>query len=1027
MRKIAVILVMALSAVALRAQQVAVRGIVTDENGVPMPGVCVADKANPSNGVIVDAEGKYQISVAADARLEYTFLSYETVVEDVAGRKTVNVSMKPSAEALEQVVVIGYGTSKKSDLTGAVSVVDAKTVQSAPVSSVGQALQGKVAGAEFMSQNGEPGEAGTVQIRGSRSISAGNSPLIVVDGVMDAVSDLSEINPSDIVSISVLKDVSSTAIYGARGANGVILVTTDNTGSDTDFSVTVKATAGVSRIAGKLDIMDASEYATWRNMVYMAGRNWKEPDPTDPTDKYKLPYPDPSSYGRGTDWIDVLSQTGVYQDYHIRFTGKSKDTRYSLSAGYNDEKGVIIGARNRKFTSQLNIHGDIIKGLRWGLTASFNKQWTDRTSAAVSGLNTNCATMLVPLLTVDDTWNRFGDSETAGGVIFNNPYMSATGSQDKSNRSGLTVTPSLEWSFAKHWKARTQLSYTWSETFRGKYSPSWLPVAASRHSGGTASRSTTGREKVLSETTLTYKRKIKGHSIEVLAGFTAEYNRNSWSSLSGSGYLNDELGYNNMTNVQNPETLVAESWNVYQTKMGVLGRVNWSWRRRYYVTATLRADGASNFAVNNKWGFFPALAFRWSISNEKFLKKAVWLNELSLRLSVGRSGNDAISSYMSLPLLTSAASNWLFGSKTSLAYAPSKLANSNLTWEKTDAVNAGLTFSVLESRISLEVDGYVSRTTDLLLSMRNTATTGFQTYFTNAGSISNAGVEVTLTTKNIKVRNFEWTTDLTVSHNNQTVINAGNGGVAVPLYMNQRNSTQYLYAYKEGYPANALWGYQYEGVWHNEAEIRRNEVTHTYASSAMSSTDSENLGRTRYADVNHDGILDENDYVYLGSADPVLYGGFRNEFKICKNLLIDIYWSWSLGGKIYNLSELYMGVGIASYNKYRYMLNAWSPKNADSNITRPGFNDNLASDHQVHDASWLRLKTVSISYDIPFKRAVRKYIKSLKLGISGENLYLYKVYNGFDPDVNSSSTVYRLDNGSYPRPMKFVFNVQMTF
>lgn len=561
MRKMTFILVMALSAVTLRAQQVAVRGIVTDENGAPMPGVCVADKSNPSNGVIVDADGKYRIDVAADAALEYTFLSYETVVENVAGRTSVNVSMKPSAEALEQVVVIGYGTSRKSDLTGAVSVVDAKTVQSAPVSSVSQALQGKVAGAEFMSQNGEPGEAGTVQIRGSRSISAGNSPLIVVDGVIDAVHDLNEINPSDVISISVLKDVSSTAIYGARGANGVILVTTDNTGSDTDFSITVKAAAGVSRIAGRLDIMDASEYATWRNMIYLAGRNWKEPDPTDPNDKSELPYPDPSAYGRGTDWIDVLSRTGIYQDYHIRFTGKSKDTRYSLSAGYNDEQGVIIGARNKKFTSSFNIHGNVIKGIRWGLTALFNKQWTDRTAAAVSGLNTNCATMLVPLLTVDDTWNKFGDSETAGGVIFNNPYMSATASTDKTNRSGLSVTPSLEWAFAKHWKARTQLNYTWSEIFRGRYSPSWLPVAASRHTGGTASRSNSSRQKVLSETTLTFKQKIKGHSIEALAGFTAEYDKIAWSALSGSGYLNDELGYNNMANVQNPETLTAESYN----------------------------------------------------------------------------------------------------------------------------------------------------------------------------------------------------------------------------------------------------------------------------------------------------------------------------------------------------------------------------------------------------------------------------------------------------------------------------------
>lgn len=1007
------------------AQKIEVSGKVVDEKGEAMPGVGIVDKNNPKNGTVTDLDGLYKIKIAKDGFLEFSFISYENALVPVDGKKVINVQMKVSMEQLEKVVVIGYGTSKKSDLTGAVSVVDAEDLTKSPITSVAQALQGKVAGAEFMSTTGEPGETANILVRGSRSITAGNKPLIVVDGIMDAVDDLSEINPSDIVSISVLKDVSSTAIYGARGANGVILITTQTDDDDDSkrFKLSLKASAGVSRIASKLDILDASEYATWRNMVAKqevvnAGKDLATWVP---------PFADPASYGKGTDWIDELSQTGVYQDYNLNLKGGSKGTTYNVSFGYHNNKGVVRSSGYQRYSGLAWIDSKLTKKLRFNLRVNYTHQDTDRSQAAIGGANTNAAIYLSPLLTTEDVWNKYGDSSTSGGVVFNNPAMLADEVVNIINKDVITLTPTLQYNITKDLVAKTKFTYTYKHDFSAYYSPSYLPLAQANMTGGTAARTNWAQRRALSETTLTYTKKKQGHTIEALAGFTAAKTVTDNGYMGGSGYVDDNLKYFNMAALKDKENLSVSSYRTIKTNMSVIARANWSYKRRYYATFTMRADGASNFATGKKWGVFPAAAFRWSIANEKWLKDATWLNDLSLRLSAGRSGNDAISSYQSLATLTASTANWMFGNTNELTTIPAKLENSNLTWETTDSYNIGLNFAILNSRIVLEADAYISSTKDLLLSMKNSQTTGFSTYFTNAGETRNSGVEMTLTTQNIRNRNFTWNTSLTMSHNRQMVIDVGNNGEIVPTYNNPRNSSQYMYGYKNGYPVNAIWGYKYGGVWKDAEEIRRNELTHTYVSHIQEGSNGTNVGRAKFVDVNNDGLLDLNDMVYLGTGDPVLYGGFQNDFTIYKNLNISFYFAYSLGGKMYNLSELWMGSTTTSYNKYRYILGAWDEElRPDSDIPRAGYNDAFASDRQVHDASFLRLKNVSVSYTINFKKAkVKKYLKGMTVGVSAENLWLWKNYNGFDPDVSTS--LYRLDNGSFPRPRTVVFNLSMNF
>ena len=1014
-RYILVICLLLSSFLSFAQGNITVKGRVTDENGAPMPGAGVVQKGNVTKGTVTDVDGKFSIKVPSNAYLEFSFISYATQLIAVEGRKEINVQLFPDNNQLDATVVIGYGTSKKGDLTGAVSVVQMDEIENAPVTSVSQALQGRIAGAEFNSGSGTPGDEGSIRIRGSRSISAGNEPLIVVDGVVDAVSSLSDINPSDIKSISVLKDVSSTAIYGSRGANGVILITTvDNKKPAGKIAFRFKASAGVSMISGSQDMMNATEYAQWRNLV---ATNLKT----------TIPYNNPSEFGEGTDWIKALSRPAVYQNYYLSMWTSAGNNTFTASIGYNSNPSIIIGAGQRKLTGSFVLNSKLSKKLTLDVNFTYAINNRDNATAAITGTNSNAAIYLVPILGINETWNSFGDSENSGGMPFNSPYVVANNVVNKAKNGALTVSPVLTYVINAKWNLKARMAYTRVRADGGYYSPSWLPQAQAKMDGGTARRSHWDQDKLLGELTANYTRKKGGHTFGLLAGITAERNAINSETYSGTGYTDDSQLYHNMGSLANSANFNMATSVQEVNKLSAFVRFTENYRRKYYLTLTARVDGASNFAANRKWGFFPAVAFRWSIMNEDWFSGSLWLNNLSLRLSAGRSGNDAISPYMSLATVSSSMGGWLFDGNKQLSYYPNKLANSSLTWETTDSYNIGLDFAGWGNRVSIETDAYVSFTHDLLLSVRNSQTTGYNTYYANAGSTRNMGIEFTLTTKNFVSQNFKWNTTFTISHNNQIVTDVGSESTVVPTFMNPRNYTQYMYGYRKGYPVNALWGYKFAGVWHDMDEIARNTVTKEYVSQIKAGLQGDGRGHPKYVDVNHDGMLDENDMVYLGSADAVVQGGLQNNFVIFKRLTVGLYLTYSIGGYIYNLTELWAGSGVSSYNKYRYMKNAWTENNTSSNIVKAGFDDIQASSRHVYDASYFRVKSLSVNYDIPLKKKVRKHITGISVGVSADNLFLAKNYPGFDPDVSTSSSVYRLDNGSYPRPSTYVFNFQMRF
>lgn len=1019
---LASLLLLVASAFGLNAQEKNITGLVLDSAGHPLPGVSVIiSGTDAKKGTTTDANGKYAIKAKKDDILLFTCLGYTDLQERVENRTQINVVLQESSQQLEETVVIAYGSARKSDLTGSVSVVNMDDIENTPALSLDAALQGRVAGMEVISGGGEPGEDGSILIRGTRSLSAGNDPLIVVDGVVDAVSSFSEINVQDIQNVTVLKDASSTAMYGSRGANGVILVTTKG-GNEAKLTITASASIGVSQLPKKLDLMNATEFAQFRNdlryMTSFQGNNAMATTPLVSGSGY--PVENPASYGKGTDWMDVLSRNAIEQKYYVAAGWGEQRSKMYMSISYDDIQGIVIGTGMKRIGTLLKYNRELFKWLKLNIRGSYQHTNRDINKITLSGTSNTAAIALSPMLKITDTWNLYGDTGVVGGTVFNNPYIIAKESDNRSVKDQLSIGGGLEFIIIKGLHFKTAFTSTLTNTEGYYYSPSYLPQAERRKTGGTAQRTSSKLRNNLFENTLTYDKNFKiFHHIDALLGFTMQGRTLETKNTSGTGYLDDSVKYWNMGGLVDKRNLTETTGWTPTKRMSFLGRFNYSYRSRYYITLNARYDGSSMFSEGKKWGLFPSAALKWNITNEAFMMgvKGGWLSELSLRVSAGRSGNDALSSFVSQDVLAVSQDGWLFGTIQPSAYYPGRLENANLTWETTDTYNLGLDVSILDHRLTLELDLYKAYTKNLLLAVANAAQSGFTNRYANIGSTENQGVEISLKSHNISKRHFDWSTTFSLTHNKQMVTDVGNDFEYIAT---ASSGTQMIYCHKKGYPANSLWGYQYAGVWHNKAELEENTYTRQYASGSL------DLGWAKYVDVNHDGVLDHNDYVYLGSPEPILSGGLLNTFKIW-GVNLSVYFTYSLGGKIYNLAEKNLGTSLASSNHYRYYLDCWHPvRNPDSDIPSARASDAVYSSRMVHDASFFRLQNVSMSYTLDLRQKT-KLLRSITFSASGENLLLFSSYNGFDPDITSSKTIRRYDGATYPKPRKFQFSIKFVY
>ena len=1014
MKKLTFVWILLLQCAMLFAQETKISGLVRDENGEPLIGVGVLIHGT-SKGVITDEKGAYSIMVGPKTSiLSFSYIGYLTQDVVIGGRTNINVDLVPDADnALDEVVVIGYGTSKKSDLTGSVATVKMQDITQAPTPSIDQTLQGRMAGVDVMSTSGEPGASTSIRIRGTRSINASNEPLIIVDGVVDTVHDIGEINSADVESISVMKDASSTAIYGSRGANGVILITTKK-GATSRPSITVKVQGGVAWLARELDTMNKDEFIRYLNdWTYF--RNRTNPATYDPAD-----------YDNDTNWIREITRVAPYQDYNLSVSGKAgKGLSYFGALSYNDTKGIVDGSGFNRITARLNLSYDFSPKFTVGTKINYTFRGEDKNKAAIGGTSFwNGAVYLSPIIGPYDTHNPLYENGTA----INTPRSNIDLVTDRKEMHTVNTVLELIWKPVSGLTIKSQNSYMRYQRHDYRFWPSTLPARVEGQ-GSQAQRYEGDAIKFNTENTISYNKKFRGgHTLDALLGYSAAANDMNYFRLTADGLLTDELTWNNMGGVTSKENYTAYTTNERVVKQSVFARVNYNWKSRYYLTMTGRLDGSSNFADNNKWGFFPSMAFKWAAKKEPFMKNVRWMDDLSLRLSIGRTGNDAIAYYRSLQAYETTTSSYLFDGVQGASIYPVRVANPDLTWEKTLLTNLAIDFSIFKGRLAVTAEFYHSRTTDLLLNLQTIQSTGFTSRLTNLGKTTNTGVELSLDGKIIDTKLFYWTSQFTISHNKQMVVDIGQEDYVAVLNSPGNNSFM-MYGYRAGYPLNSLWGFQYAGVWHSEYEFERNKYTHTYVSNTTSNDGKSVLGYPRYIDQNHDGIMSDQDLIYLGNSDPILYGGWQNTFGL-GHFKLSLFFSYSLGGKIYNYAEISMS-GTNSSNQYRYMLNAWHPiRNPNSDLPRAGTEQRMSpSSLQVHDATYLRLKNVSLSYLFDFSKRSR-FFKDLTLAVNASNLFLLTEYNGFDPDVSTNSsdaTLRRVDMGAYPQSSMVTMSVQLRF
>ena len=695
------------------------------------------------------------------------------------------------------------------------------------------------------------------------------------------------------------------------------------------------------------------------------------------------------------------------------FNGKQK---IYAALAYSDEQGIIKESGKKNITATLNVSNKIFKWLTVYSNLRYQYRLQDNFLTAIGGGGIYYAAQyLSPLIKPEDSYNPLA----IGSVTQSNAVVRLKENTDKTDRSMLSMTVGGTVTLPAHLKFKTKFNYYLFDRQRYAYSPSTLPHRT-EEMGGAATRTNYGEQKFYVENTLDYHKDKKGHHIDAILGQTFHNFTSHNFSLSGEGYIVDGMKWNNMGAVANKESYGASTELNTRTKLAFFARANYNYKKRYYLTLTGRLDGASNFSANHKWGFFPSGAVKWVVANEPWLKDVEWLDDLSLKFSLGQSGNDINKSYRSLARMDGGSEGYPFGGKYSQYYSQARIDAPDLTWETTTSGNLALDFAILNNRLSFELEAYKSVTTDLLLTVKVPQHTGYDNKYQNIGQTSSKGTEFSMSSRNIVKRNFSWTTSFTISHN-ESMVNDIGAETEVSSRTASAGGVAYMtVGYKVGYPVNSFWGFQYAGVWHNKDEIARNKITHAYANDQGS----EKLGYPIFIDQNHDGSLNSADIVYLGSPDPIVSGGLQNTFRI-KGFSLGIFLAYRLGGKVFNYSEFYMA-GSRRTNQYAYMVNAWHPeKNPESNLPRAGIYDSatLPSSFMVHDASFLRLKTVSLSYRFNIKS---RLIRELETTCSAENLYLWSTYNGFDPDVSSGGTN-GYDNSYYPKPLRVVFSVKMKY
>ncbi|WAC14714.1 TonB-dependent receptor [Dyadobacter pollutisoli] len=997
-----------------QSNEIQVSGIVTDDTGAGLPGVSILVKGT-QNGTTSDNNGSYKLSISdPNAMLVFSFVGYLSQEIMVGNRTSIDVSMKADDKTLNEVVVVGYGMVKKRDLTGSVVSIGSAELQEQPVSSFNQALQGRVSGVQVTNSSNAPGGGITIRVRGGNSISASNDPLYVIDGFPVTSPDpatgagnsssfpnpLASINPNDIESIEILKDASATAIYGSRGANGVVLVTTKR-GHEGRVSVDFDAYYGVQEITKMLDLATAEDHTGAKN-EQLRNLNFAE--------RYGNPagaYPKkPSEYGVGTNWQKEIYRTAPIQNYQLSFSGGTDKIRYVVSGNYFNQDGIVITSNFKRYTSRINLDAKISKRLKIGtnftMTRSYNNSVNEVGANGVVGL----AVRVSPASPVFDANGNYQLLNVGSGSGFNsvaNPVAVARTTTNLLTTDRILGNMFGDITIGGGLGARISLGADVLNTRRNIfYTPQTL---LGNTVNGYGSNGTSNNLNLLNENILTYSKKFNAHAFDVVAGVTFQSNREERTYAEAQDFPSYTLGANNigLANKPLPARGALNKWGLNS----YLGRVNYRLLDRYLFTLTGRIDGSSRFGLNNKYGFFPSGAFAWRVTDESFMKNIKSVSDLKLRVSYGITGNDGIGLYNSLSQYNT--SRTVFGDKEVLASQASRIANPDLRWEKTAQFDIGFDLGLISNRIQLTGDYYIKTTTDLLLAVELPSTTGFTSVTRNIGSLENKGFELGINTINVDGA-FKWKTNGNISVNRNKVIKLN-------------NADQFLFGnsiVRVGESVGSFYGNVFEGIWQSTDEIKA-------AGNLARAGDLP--GAIHYKDVNGDGVFNEaSDRQILGKGMPQFIFGLTNNISY-RGFDFSVFFQGVQGNTILNATRKSMEQSDPSDNLLKTVINgAWRadrPSNALPSIRQ--WRSTNTDSFYIEDGSFVRLKNISLGYAFQVKT---NWLKRARVYVSAQNLATFTKYRGYDPEVNSdfsSNMQYGLDNYSYPAARTFTVGASLSF
>lgn len=991
-----------------------ITGTVVDAAGVPVIGANVMVKGT-TNGTITDIDGKFMLEVAKDAILQVSYIGYTNQEIPVGNQSILKIALKEDTQALDEVVVVGYGTMKKSDLTGSISNVKSEKLLNRPVTNITQSLQGKIAGVEVFQNSGAPGGHVRMRIRGDNSIKSSNDPLYVVDGIIGVTSDL--LNPNDIESIEVLKDASATAIYGARGANGVILVTTKR-GVKGKPIVSYEGYVEVGTPAKKIDVLNSEEFMQVYNSLYI---NAEKYDPKGYAEgKYNnmnLPKNFPNlfdSEGKplyDTDWQDEAYRTSVSHNHQVSVRGGTDNTTYGLFLAYKNDNGIMLNSSLKRYSGRITLDTKVRKWLSIGGTLSINQvdenrvfTLTDTGAASRSILET---LPIIPVKYPDGTW---GSNRDWPGTEDDNPVRLLE------ERSRLYYTTQsvgniyLDFNILDGLTFRTNFGVELINMKNNNYTGKGLRIASSQN--GIASISAQRAYYWQNENYFNYVKTIGVNRISAMLGLSWQQKYNEEVRAQHENFMDDFYQWHNLGvgTVVKPSSSSDYRWGINS----YFARINYAFKEKYLITLTGRYDGSSKFGKNNKYAFFPSAALAWRVSEEKFIKKIDFISNLKLRTSIGVTGNQEIGNYAFSQNL--GTSNIVIDNNYETGLYRNSFGNPDLKWEKTIQFDAGIDLSLWNNRVELIADYYHKTTKDLLLDAPIPYTSGLVSVTKNIGSIRNQGVEITLNTHNVKSNRFNWYTNISWSMNRNKVLKLGVNNEDIFPGPYQGGEITVL---RVGEPIGAFWGKVRLGTW-KESE-------------AAEAAKYERLpGDLKYKDLNNDGKINNEDETIIGYSSPDWVMNISNTL-VYKNFDFTLDLRVVYGNDVFNRTKMTLENRSGIANSLATVLNCWSPDNQSSMIAerRPttAYFDYMHDDYLVEDGSFLRLQNIMLGYTFDDVLVSKMKLQKLRLYFSAQNLLCITKYTGYDPESTTYENTFAqgVDFFTYPKPRTFTFGLNVTF